>query len=261
MQTWEMSFNGRHWYDMPGTGSDEKKINFAAYRRGLIKMEEIEREVAGSDGGGMVLVAVPGTTKGLAWANYNRAKAAAKRGRHKLKVVQWNNELTPSQRTQKKRAQQAAKGREMRARVMDNAWQKEMRASWATVKLRCEVFDRPLQMLRDAWKKRGGLPHRIENLLHANAVIRDESEMLMFRQALASMGVELDERDRLRARAMELAATLDLRGVRAVDFCARCGISAQMLQDLKRARCRATGEKLRAMVAELERLTRGGQVL
>ena len=42
---WEMSFNGYRWKDMPGVNEDERKVNFALFRRGLLKLEEVRMEV------------------------------------------------------------------------------------------------------------------------------------------------------------------------------------------------------------------------
>ena len=45
LRPWEMSFNGYRWRDMPGVNEDEKKVNFALFRRGLLKLEEVKLEV------------------------------------------------------------------------------------------------------------------------------------------------------------------------------------------------------------------------
>lgn len=42
---WEMSFNGYRWFDMPGQGEDDQKLNFFLFRRGKLKLEEIKLEV------------------------------------------------------------------------------------------------------------------------------------------------------------------------------------------------------------------------
>jgi len=48
---WQQDFNGLYWHDMPGQMADDKKINFALYRRGLIQLEEAVAEVENEDGG------------------------------------------------------------------------------------------------------------------------------------------------------------------------------------------------------------------
>ncbi|MDH4474878.1 MAG: hypothetical protein QE274_00265 [Verrucomicrobiaceae bacterium] len=45
LRPWEMSFGGYRWRDMPGTNEDDKKINFALFRRGELKLEEVKLEV------------------------------------------------------------------------------------------------------------------------------------------------------------------------------------------------------------------------
>ena len=40
--TSEQSWNGKTWQDMPGADTDNKKMNFALFRRGLLEVEENE---------------------------------------------------------------------------------------------------------------------------------------------------------------------------------------------------------------------------
>ena len=35
---WQQSWNGKRWEDMPGTGSDIKKLNFFLFRRGMLEI-------------------------------------------------------------------------------------------------------------------------------------------------------------------------------------------------------------------------------
>lgn len=50
LRTWELSWNGVHWHDMPGDDSDHQKLNFCLWKRGLKEYELNEagelREVA-----------------------------------------------------------------------------------------------------------------------------------------------------------------------------------------------------------------------
>lgn len=34
-QVWELPWNGKHWYDMPGDNADMQKMNFFFFRRGM----------------------------------------------------------------------------------------------------------------------------------------------------------------------------------------------------------------------------------
>lgn len=41
-----MSWNGRHWWDMPGTDHDTKKMNFYLFRTGRLEFDEVAHERA-----------------------------------------------------------------------------------------------------------------------------------------------------------------------------------------------------------------------
>jgi len=43
MAIWEEPFNGRTWQQMPGSGPDEKKMNFALFRRGKLTLVDLEK--------------------------------------------------------------------------------------------------------------------------------------------------------------------------------------------------------------------------
>jgi hypothetical protein len=254
MAAWEESFNGFYWHDMPGMSVEDKKINFAGYRRGLFKMEEIRRDVAAEDGGGVVLVTKPDWKRGLAHANYRRSVAAAKRGRSKLVVRQWSDELSPSEKLAKAQERNRRDGQRMRLRIKENGRQQKLLKAWQALKVRCGVADKPLQMLREAFVGLGGAAKRVEAFMHGNAVLYSEAEALMWEGAMAVVGRRLDERDALRDRVRVLARSVDLCGVRGVDFGARLGVSQQMVRDIKAGNCRAALHKLPGIVAELERM-------
>lgn len=42
LKPWEQRFNGRTWHDMPGSKKDDKRMNFALYRRGKLTEADIE---------------------------------------------------------------------------------------------------------------------------------------------------------------------------------------------------------------------------
>jgi hypothetical protein len=254
MQTWEMSFNGRHWYDMPGNGSDEKKLNFAAWRRGLIKMDEVEMDAQAADGAGMALVTAPTQTTGLARANHRRAVAAARRGRMRIQVKEWDIQLSPSQRREKQVIRQQRRNARLQEKILQNARQQGLIKRWKALRLRTNIHEKPLQLLRELWSERQQMPERADGLLHGTSVLRDEAEAVVFDQCLDALEAALDQRDALRRRAEALARTVPLLGAKAVDFCRVAGVSEQVMCDVRRGNCRASGEKLLAMVAELERL-------
>ena len=128
------------------------------------------------------------------------------------------------------------------------------------------MLDKPLQMLRRLFAERGGSAMRAEGILHGCIILKEEAEARLFNECLTEVERLLNGRDELRKRANALGAKVDLKGVRGIDFCRVCGVSDQLVRDLRNGCCRASGEKLEAMVRELERLAakakqKGGQLV
>lgn len=83
---WELPWNGRHWYEMPGDDADVKKMNFYLWRSGRLQFAEEEAEI-GKDG-----EIVPGKLRRVQHENFGKfgmtAAMERKRERGPVKPVE-----------------------------------------------------------------------------------------------------------------------------------------------------------------------------
>lgn len=102
---WQMSFRGRHWYDMPGTDSEFQKLNFALWRRGMLDAQEQKMDADATAEAGQYLVNEDGERVyarlrgglGMKRAQNMRARAgeASRRQRDRLAALIDGDEMLP----------------------------------------------------------------------------------------------------------------------------------------------------------------------
>jgi len=262
LEAWEQSFNGFHWWDMHGDDEECQKLNFALWRRGEIKMEEMRFDADQADGGGLALVRVHEVRTALSIANERRSVAAAQRraaerraAMARGKKLVFKDTLTPSQNRNRMAMNNARSTRVRREQILQCERQMGLKRRYETLRRRCASMEKPLQMLREAWREMGQKSTKVDNLLQGATRLQGEAQAVMMDRALDVMERRLDDRDAMRERAEDLAKGLDLTGKRARAFCEAAQISPPMVRDLVGGRCQASLARLPRMLAVLEEWT------
>lgn len=262
LPVWQQEFLGRHWWDMPGTDAEFRKINFALLRRGLVKMEElrVEDELTGEVVSAMVLrtadsVAANGVGR---WGLHNKKQALAAAAKRKLEGREREapppavEKLTRQQRT----ARRLENERRSRARNQERRSEAHLRlvARYAALSASINRLERPLQQARRYAVERGRWPHRLEHLLvgHGLAMRQDEEPALT--GVVEALEAWAGERNALRHEAAELLKGMRLHGPYGVDLQHKIGVSQQVLRDLRAGEIKLCGERLDLLVQVLRSL-------
>lgn len=223
MEAWEMSFNGRTWRDMPGACGENKKLNFALFRRGKLHLTEAQMEVEMSDGGMEVVTVLesPICRSGM------RTRGLA--GRAREQAVRWAKSpgLTKA----------AAAGAGRRVRQIDDR-QRGLVARYKALAAAINRGDKPRALLVAAVRAQGMPEGALLNGLEKGMRWTEE------RMAVVERGLDALEDHLMRSRALreEVAGLLEVywrecKGpTRMPDLCRESKISEQTVKDFRLGR-------------------------
>jgi hypothetical protein len=246
LQPWEQTFNGLHWWEMPGQDTECQKLNFALYKRGLFKVEEAQIEVAAADGGGMVTTGVlvsvhrrklhGGTT-----ISSRPSQDRAKRLLAKVGLREARADLAP--------AEAAVVGGATSARrkpAVLSARHEALIAEYQQLTAEMPIDMRPAQMMRDAAERMGMASRRVRSGLDRRTRWT-AAECEVLEAALGALKTVPAEVAALRERVMDLFAQWVVPGSRGAlkDIMAKCDVSRVTLHRLQDGQSKLGLETLR----------------
>jgi hypothetical protein len=246
LQPWEQSFAGVYWWEMPGQDTEVQKINFALFRRGLIKVEEAAVEVSRGDGGGTVSTSV--------LVSVHRAKihggvdVRSRPSQDRARVILAKVGLREARVGLQRKAEAVVGGAPMARRkpTLLSARHEALIAEYQRLTAAMPMDMRPSQLMRDAAERMGMASRRVRSGLDRRTRWTD-AECAVLEAALESLKAVPAEVAALRERVMDLFAQWVVPGSRGAlkDIMAKCDVSRVTLHRLQDGKSKLGLETLR----------------
>jgi len=253
LQPWEQSFAGVHWWEMPGQDTEVQKINFALFRRGLIKVEEAAVEVRRGDGGGTVSTSV--------LVSVHRAKMhggvtlRSKPSQDRARVILARLGLREARVGLQRKAEAVVGGASLSRTgpMLLSARHEAILAEYKRLSAQLPLDMRPAQAMRESAELMGMAACRVRSGLDRKTRWSD-AECEVLEAALESMRAMPAELEAMRARVLDLWHQWVVPGTRGAlkELMQRCQVSYMTLQRLQDPTTKMGGESLRELEKGLE---------
>jgi len=251
---WEMEFGGMHWWQMPGQDTDLQKINFALWRRGLVKMEEMVVDGKAVDGAGLRLSSVAVSVNVVRGVT-RRSRPAVARQVVRVQRCGWGQGRTALQIDRDRRERQA------RA-VLADAEMVMLRGRYHELSRRMARINKPREVLRDQALARGMARQRVMDGLELRRVWT-AGEKAIVAEVLTALEAEMNEIEALRASVAALWGQWVVPGSRGAkkQLAKVAGVSEAVLQKYEQRPTVPGKESLQKMLVGLEKCLATGEHL
>lgn len=253
LQPWERSHNGYRWFDMPGQGETNKKLNFYLFRIGKLPLEEVKMEL-GLEGEMPVEVTVVKRLNAMS-VNKLGQRALGRLRTRRMRVVRdesWGS--SPSLHGGGKRE---AKVREK------SAEQLELMERYKALTRKINRMDSPRAMMIAEVRKLGATAGAFCNGQEKGGIWGPKM-MGIVRKALGVLERHVVEVVEMRERVVTMLAVFDAthgKSLRMLTLCAACKVSDQAVKDFRAGEttCLATLKKMEAGLVKLGCAKKGGR--
>jgi hypothetical protein len=242
---WERSHNGYRWFDMPGQGETNKKLNFYLFRIGKLLLEEVKMELE-LEGELPVEVTVVKRPHAMS-VNKLGQRALGRLRTRRLRVVKdesWGS--SPALHGGGKRVQKA------REKSLE---QVEMVERYKALAGKINRMDSPRAMMIAEVRKLGATAGAFCSGVEKGGVWGPKM-MGIVRKAMEVLERHVVEVVFVRGRVTEMLAVFDAahgKSLRMLTLCAACKVSDQAVKDFRAGEttCLATLKKLEAGLIKL----------